>query len=179
MADYPGLPHTRFSSGNIAQTLTSSSQSRTTPRNAVFVARIATYLFLCDTNSPQNSTMNLSWSDHKTVKILSASRLCTSSHYQKGYLDLRFWCSVFVKSNNISTNIETAMLSVVMLPEEIVQVFWWKGRRHFVLYSNQSPPFRGSLSRLVNTNNHFDVQPAFHKSTECGYHKNRSFIASF
>ena len=127
----------------------------------------------------RHKTVQLSWSDHKTVKILSASRQGTSSHYQKSYLDLRFWYSVFVNSSNISTNIETAMLSVVMLPEEIVQVFWWKGRRHFVLYSNQSPPFWGSLSRLVNTNNHLDVQPAFHKSTECGYHKNQSFIANF
>ena len=108
MADYPGLPHTRFSSGNIAQTLTSSSQSRTTPRNAVFVAKIATYLCLCDTNSPQNSTMNLLVSDHKTVKILSSSRQGTSSHHQKSYLDLRFWYSIFVNSNNISTHIETA-----------------------------------------------------------------------
>ena len=112
MADYPGLPHTRFSSGNIAQTLTSSSQSPTIPRNAVFVAKIATYLCLCDTNSPQNSTINLSWSDHKTVKILSASRQGTSSHYQKSYLDLRFWYSVFVNSSNIYSNIRTAMLSI-------------------------------------------------------------------
>ena len=39
-------------------------------------------------------------------------RQSTSSRCEKSFLDLGFWYTVFVNSTNISTNIETAMLSI-------------------------------------------------------------------
>ena len=111
MADYPGLPHTRFSSGNIAQTLTSSSQSRTTPKMLCLLPKLQ-HIFVFVTLIRHKTAQ---WTFHDQTK----KQWTFCPHLDKAPpLTIRRVIWIFASdtqylsnSNKSSTNSETAMLS--------------------------------------------------------------------